>query len=247
MEVSAIPQAVQLAVEDLSVRFEGLAALSHVNLAVKRHEVFGLIGPNGAGKTTLVNCLTGFQRPSLGRVLLNGQDTSNWQPDYFRRAGVARTFQAGRLFKDMTVLDNVEVTAVSLGFSRGAARPLALKILDWIELAEKAHLLASALAYTDQRRTSIARALVVTPAFLLLDEPAAGMSDSECEHLMALIRSIPQTFGCGVLLIEHNMRVVMGISDRIHVLDGGRTIAEDTPDNIQRHEGVLAAYLGMEA
>jgi branched-chain amino acid transport system ATP-binding protein len=179
-------------------------------------------------------------------VLLNGEDATGWQPDYFRRAGVARTFQSGRLFKDMSVLDNVEVTAVSLGHTRRAARQLALKLLGWIDLADKAHLLASALAYTDQRRVSIARALVITPAFLLLDEPAAGMSDSECEHLMALIQSIPQTFGCGVLLIEHNMRVVMGISNRIHVLDGGRTIAEDTPDKIQRHEGVLAAYLGME-
>jgi branched-chain amino acid transport system ATP-binding protein len=246
MEASATSPAAQLVAEDLSVHFEGLAALSHISLAVQRHEVFGLIGPNGAGKTTLVNCLTGFQRASTGRVLLDSEDTSGWQPDYFRRSGVARTFQAGRLFKEMSVLDNVAVTAVSLGLSRGAAKTLAMKILGWIKLADKAHLLASALAYTDQRRASIARALVVTPAFLLLDEPAAGMSDSECEHLMALIRSIPQTFGCGVLLIEHNMRVVMGISDRIHVLDGGRTIAEDTPDKIQRHEGVLAAYLGME-
>ena len=247
MEGSNDPTAAQLAVEDLSVHFEGLAALSQVSLAIRRHEVFGLIGPNGAGKTTLVNCLTGFQRPSSGRVLLNGRHTAGWEPGYFRRAGVARTFQAGRLFKDMTVLDNVEVTAVSLGFSRHTAQVLAMKMLDWIDLAGKAHLLASALAYTDQRRVSIARALVITPAFLLLDEPAAGMSDSECEHLMTLIRSIPPTFGCGVLLIEHNMRVVMGISDRIHVLDGGRTIAEDTPDKIQQHEGVLAAYLGMEA
>jgi branched-chain amino acid transport system ATP-binding protein len=246
MEGSVASQTGQLAVEGLSVQFEGLAALSEVSLAVQRHEVFGLIGPNGAGKTTLVNCLTGFQRPSFGRVLLNGEDTAGWKADYFRRAGVARTFQAGRLFKDMTVLDNVEVTAVSLGHTRRAARELAMKLLSWIDLADKAHLYASALAYTDQRRVSIARALVITPAFLLLDEPAAGMSDSECEHLMALIQSIPQTFGCGVLLIEHNMRVVMGISHRIHVLDGGRTIAEDTPDKVQRHQGVLAAYLGME-
>ncbi len=243
---SVVPKPAQLAVEDLSVRFEGLAALAEVTLTIKRSEVFGLIGPNGAGKTTLINCLTGFQRPTRGRVLLNGQDTTGWQPDYFRRAGVARTFQAGRLFKDMTVLENVEVTGTGLGLSRRAAADLAMNVLGWIELADKAHLLASALAYTDQRRVSIARALIINPAFLLLDEPAAGMSDAECEHLMALIQSIPRTFGCGVLLIEHNMRVVMTISDRIHVLDGGRTIAEDTPAKIQRHEGVLAAYLGME-
>jgi branched-chain amino acid transport system ATP-binding protein len=246
MDGSASSNVAQLAVEGLSVHFEGLAALSEVSLSLRKHEVFGLIGPNGAGKTTLVNCLTGFQRPSHGRVLLNGKDTAGWQPDYFRRAGVARTFQAGRLFKDMTVLENVEVTAVSLGSSRRVAQHLAMKVLGGIDLAGKGHLLASALPYTDQRRLSIARALVITPAFLLLDEPAAGMSDSECEHLMTLIQSIPQIFGCGVLLIEHNMRVVMGISDRIHVLDGGRTIAEDTPNRIQQHEGVLGAYLGME-
>lgn len=243
---SATSNGGQLAVEGLSVHFQGLAALSDVSLAVKQDEVFGLIGPNGAGKTTLVNCLTGFQRPTTGRVLLNGEDTAGRQPDYFRRAGVARTFQAGRLFADMSVSENVEVTAVSLGLSRRAAKAKAAEILLWIDLADKAQLLASALAYTDQRRASIARALVITPAFLLLDEPAAGMSDSECEHLMALIQSIPGTFGCGVLLIEHNMRVVMGISHRIHVLDGGRTIAEDTPEMIRQHEGVLAAYLGLE-
>ncbi|MEH2472377.1 branched-chain amino acid transport system ATP-binding protein [Nitrobacteraceae bacterium AZCC 2161] len=246
MEASAFPNSVQLAVEGVAVHFDGLAALSGVKLAIHRREVFGLIGPNGAGKTTLVNCLSGFQRPSAGRVLLDGHDASGWQPDFFRRAGVARTFQAGRLFKDMTVLDNVEVTAVSLGLSRRAAKALAMKVLGWIDLADKAQLLASALAYADQQLVAIARALVVTPAFLLLDEPTAGMSDSECAHLMALIRSIPATFGCGVLLIEHNMRVVMGISDRIHVLDGGRTIAEDTPDKIQQHEGFVAAYLGIE-
>jgi branched-chain amino acid transport system ATP-binding protein len=120
-------------------------------------------------------------------------------------------------------------------------------MLAWIGLADKSQWHAGTLAYTDQRRLGIARALVLSPAFILLDEPAAGMSDAECEDLMVLVASIPQIFTCGVLLIEHNMRVVMGISQRIHVLDGGRTIAEGTPDEVQRHEAVLAAYLGMEA
>ena len=155
---SATPEAAQLAVEELSVHFEGLAALADVTLAVNRREVFGLIGPNGAGKTTLVNCLTGFQRPTRGRVLLNGQDTAGWQPDYFRRAGVARTFQAGRLFKDMTVLENVEVTATGLGFSRRAAADMAIKVLNWIELDDKAHLLASACLHRSTTGQHRARA-----------------------------------------------------------------------------------------
>jgi branched-chain amino acid transport system ATP-binding protein len=229
------------------VRFQGLAAISDVSLTVQRHEVFGLIGPNGAGKTTLVNCLTGFQRPTEGRAILGGIDTAGWPTTRFREHGVARTFQAGRLFKDMTVTENVEVTAAGLGLSLRGARAHAKAMLAWIGLNDKASLRAGALAYTDQRRLGIARALVLSPAFILLDEPAAGMSDAECEELMELVASIPRIFTCGVLLIEHNMRVVMGISQRIHVLDGCRTIAEGTPGEIQRHEAVLAAYLGMEA
>jgi branched-chain amino acid transport system ATP-binding protein len=223
-----------------------LAAVSNVTLSISRKEIFGLIGPNGAGKTTLVNCLTGYQRPSDGHVLLDSVDASNWTPDRLRRAGVARTFQAGRLFHKLSVLENVEVTGVSLGHSRRTARNMAMDILDWVDLGEAINLPATALPYTDQRRLSIARALVVSPNYLLLDEPAAGMSDSECDRLMALIQIIPKSFDCGVLLIEHNMRVIMGISDRIHVLDGGRTVAEDEPHVIKMHEGVLDAYLGVE-
>ena len=236
-----------LSAENLVVRFQGLAAISEVSLTVHRHEVFGLIGPNGAGKTTLVNCLTGFQRPTAGRIRLGREDTTGWPAAAFREHGVARTFQAGRLFKDMSVIENVEVTAVGLGLSLGHAREHARAMLAWIGLGEKLTWKAGALPYTDQRRLGIARGLVLSPAFILLDEPAAGMSDAECEHLMELVASIPRTFTCGVLLIEHNMRVVMGISQRIHVLDGGRTLAEGTPAEIQRDPAVMSAYLGMEA
>ena len=240
----SITDAANLAAENLSVRFQGLAAISDVSLRLQRHEVLGLIGPNGAGKTTLINCLTGFQRPTEGRIVLGGSDTAGWPAARFRRHGVARTFQAGRLFKDMTVLENVEVTAAGLGLGLSRAKAHARAMLDWIGLSDKAGLRAEGLAYTDQRRLGIARALVLSPAFVLLDEPAAGMSDAECEDLMDLVAAIPGAFTCGVLLIEHNMRVVMGISQRIHVLDGGRTIAEGVPAEIQRHESVLAAYLG---
>ncbi|WP_131113496.1 ABC transporter ATP-binding protein [Lichenihabitans psoromatis] len=237
----------ELTADRLAVRFQGLAAIADVSLTVQRHEVFGLIGPNGAGKTTLVNCLTGFQAPTEGRVLLGRESTAGWSAVRFRERGVARTFQAGRLFKELSVLENVEVTGVGLGLGRRAAASHAHEMLAWVGLPDKATLPAGALPYTDQRRLSIARAMVLSPAFVLLDEPAAGMSDAECEDLMVLVAAIPKTFTCGVLLIEHNMRVVMGISDRIHVLDGGRTLAEGTPAEIQRDAAVMAAYLGMEA
>jgi branched-chain amino acid transport system ATP-binding protein len=234
----------ELTAVDVSVNFQGLAAISHVHLTLAREEVLGLIGPNGAGKTTLVNCLTGFQRPSEGRILLGGEDTTGWTPQRFRRAGVARTFQGGRLFKDMTVLENVETTAVALGLSRRAASAHATEILEWLGVADSADRLASVLPYTDERRVAIARALVVAPAFLLLDEPAAGMSDAECDELLGFVAEIPRRYGCGVLLIEHNMRVVMGASSRILVLDGGRAIAEGTPEAIQKEPEVISAYLG---
>jgi len=239
--------AAELAAETVVVQFEGLTAIADVSLTVGRHEIFGLIGPNGAGKTTLVNCLTGFQVPTSGRVLLGREVTTDWKPERFRKAGVGRTFQAGRLFRDMTVIENVEVTGVGLGLRRRQARTQALELLQWVGMAAKADVIAGTLPYTDERRVGIARALMLAPAFVLLDEPAAGMSDAECDELMHLVTSIPKVFSCGVLLIEHNMRVVMGICDRIHVLDGGRTIAEGTPHEIQRDETVIAAYLGGQA
>lgn len=234
----------ELAVAGLEVRFGGLLAISNVNLTLQRHEILGLIGPNGAGKTTLVNCLTGFQIPTAGKVVLGDVDVTGWPPERIRRAGIARSFQAGRLFREMTVLQNVEVAAVGMGMSRRHAAAMAMDMLEWLSIAHQAEKIAGTLAYTDERRVGIARALVTSPAFVLLDEPAAGMSDHECDELMRLVSKIPQTFNCGALLIEHNMRVIMGVSKRIHVLDGGRTIAEGTPQEIQRNDAVLKAYLG---
>jgi branched-chain amino acid transport system ATP-binding protein len=236
-----------LAVEALGVQFGGLAALADVTLTIEQPKILGLIGPNGAGKTTLVNCITGFQKPTSGGIRIGEMDITGRTPARLRGLGVARTFQAGRIFNSMTVAENVEVTALGLGLSRQMARPRVADVLAWVGLADKRERTAGTLAYTDQRRLGIARAAICEPAFLLLDEPAAGMSDAECEDLMQLIASITQRSACGVLLIEHNMHVVMGISNVIHVLDGGRTIAEGTPAEIERREEVLTAYLGNEA
>ncbi len=238
------PMAAELTAERVSVKFAGITALESIDLTLRRDEIVGLIGPNGAGKTTLVNCLTGFQKPTAGRILLAQDETSAWSPERFRAQGIARTFQAGRLFRNLSVAENVEVTGVALGLSRREARAQADIALKWLGLERSADIKAGALPYTDERRVGIARALVVRPAFLLMDEPAAGMSDSEAHELVGLIASIPARFGCGVLVIEHNMSVVMGVSHRIYVLNSGEKIAEGTPREIQNNPAVMTAYLG---
>ena len=229
---------------DVSVRFEGLTAVDNVNETIQRGEIVGLIGPNGAGKTTLINVMTGFQQPTAGKVVLAGKVISEFSPHWIRRHGVARTFQAGRLFREMSVKENVEVAAVGMGLGRKRAHAHAMELLDWIGLADRAEYPAGVLPYTDERRVGIARALVMNPKFVLMDEPAAGMSDLECDNLMQFVVEIRERFQCGVLLIEHNVRVVMGVCERIHVLDSGRTIARGSPQEIQNDPAVIKAYLG---
>jgi branched-chain amino acid transport system ATP-binding protein len=236
-----------LSAERVSVSFEGLRALSNVSLDVPRQAVTGLIGPNGAGKTTLVNVLTGFQPPTDGRVTMDGDDIGSLKPHKVRHLGIARTFQSGRLFADLPVIDNLEVTGVGLGLSRREAAAKAEAMLEWIGIAPLAERLAGGLPYTDERRVAIGRALMLQPKYLLLDEPAAGMSAEEAVDLVTLIRRIVAEIKCGVLLIEHNIGLVLSICDYIHVLDSGEVIEVGSPAAIKASERVRHAYMGTQA
>lgn len=237
----------QLHADKVSVAFAGLRALSEVDLTVSPGQIVGLIGPNGAGKTTLVNVLTGFQTPTEGAVRLDGQPLSNLKPHELRRRGIARTFQGGRLFRDLPVIDNLEVTGVGLGLSRAAAIAEATAMLDWVGIAPLANRIAGTLPYTDERRVAIGRALMGKPAFVLLDEPAAGMSAAEAQDLSALIRRIAGEMGCGVLLIEHNVGLVLDLCHHIVVLDSGAVIETGDPTAIRASERVRHAYMGTAA
>jgi branched-chain amino acid transport system ATP-binding protein len=237
----------QLSANRVSVAFAGLRALSELDLTVKPGQIVGLIGPNGAGKTTLVNVLTGFQAATEGSVQLDGQSLAGLKPHEVRRRGIARTFQGGRLFRDLPVIDNLEVTGVGLGQSRAAAIAEAEAMLDWVGIAPLAGRIAGALPYTDERRVAIGRALMGRPKFLLLDEPAAGMSAQEAADLSALIRRIAAEMGCGVLLIEHNVGLVLGLCDHIVVLDSGAVIESGPPAAIRASERVRHAYMGTAA
>jgi branched-chain amino acid transport system ATP-binding protein len=237
----------QLGANKVSVAFAGLRALSEVDLTVEPGRIVGLIGPNGAGKTTLVNVLTGFQAATEGAVQLDGQSLLGLKPHEVRRRGIARTFQGGRLFRDLPVIDNLEVTGVGLGQSRAAAIAEAEAMLDWVGITPLAGRIAGALPYTDERRVAIGRALMGRPKFVLLDEPAAGMSAQEAADLSALIRRIALEMGCGVLLIEHNVGLVLGLCDHIVVLDSGAVIETGPPAAIRASERVRHAYMGTAA
>ena len=235
-----------LEARDVHVRFEGVRAISGASLHVGQNEILGLIGPNGAGKTTLVNVLTGFQRPDQGSVWLSGREVTGRSPFQLARDGVARTFQSVRLFGGLSVFQNVEAGALGMGLGRRRARERADEVLHWLNLETQAAARADALPFGEERRVGIARALAMRPRFLLLDEPAAGLNDRECEDLREVIRDIRRRLDCGVLLIEHNMAVIMGLCDRIHVLDQGRSIAEGSPSAIRADAAVKRAYLGED-
>ena len=244
---------------NLTVRFGGLTALDSVSFDIKRGEILGLIGPNGAGKTTCFNAITGVYKPSDGTVSFDGQPLAKTKRNEITRLGIARTFQNIRLFNEMTALENVAVgtdarhkTSVPGAVFRTLrhrreerdALDRGMALLEFVGIAPRALEKAKNLSYGDQRRLEIARALATEPKLLCLDEPAAGFNPSEKQALMDLIRKIRDD-GYTVLLIEHDMRLVMGVTDRIVVLEFGKKIADDVPSAIRENPAVIAAYLGV--
>lgn len=248
--------------DKVTKRFGGLEAVSKVDLEVEENAIYSIIGPNGAGKTTLFNCVTGFYTPEEGTILLKGKNITGLSPDRVTHLGISRTYQNIRLFKNMTAVENILVGMephLKSGLFGSIFRDPrtnreekeaveeANRLLYFINLKGKGDLLAKNLPYGEQRRLEIARAMASKPFLLLLDEPTAGMNPSETQDMVNFIRRLRDELGITILLIEHQMRVVMSISEKITVLDFGLKIAEGTPQEIQRNPRVIEAYLGRGA
>jgi len=248
-----------LEVNNLGISFGGLRAVDNLNLKIEKNQLYGLIGPNGAGKTTAFNLLTGVYKPNNGTVILDGENITGKSPVEINKAGVARTFQNIRLFKGMSVLDNVKVglhNQQNYGIFSGIFRlpkyfkqekdmnEKAMKILEVMGLADEANTLSSNLPYGKQRRLEIARALATNPKLLLLDEPAAGMNPNETQELMDMIRFVRDKFDMTILLIEHDMKLVSGICEELTVLNFGQVLAAGKTSEVLANPDVITAYLG---
>ena len=237
----------RLVLKGITKDFAGLRALDNVDLQLEQGEILGLIGPNGSGKTTLINVVTGLLPATSGSVVVGGTDITNRPPHRIAHSGLARTFQTIRLFHHLTVIENVQVAAVGMGLSRPAARERAESVLEQMGLSKWGMHMAGALPYGLERRVEVARALAMQPRFLLLDEPAAGLNEEESDELLRILEPMPAERNLGMLIVEHDMRLIMRLCHRLHVLSYGRTIGEGTPEQVRAIPAVVEAYLGSAA
>lgn len=236
-----------LIVRGLTKDFAGLRAVEDVSFTVEPGEILGLIGPNGSGKTTTINVITGLLNITAGSVHLGSLDMTGWSPHKIARAGLARTFQIVRLFDDFTVRENVEVAVVASGRAKGNEVGLrATRALRQLGILHLANTPARVLPQGEERLVEIARAIATEPSFLLLDEPGAGLNDAEIETFLPTLQRLRNDIGCGILIVDHDMRLIMNLCDRIHVLNYGKTIVEGTPEAVQVDPAVIEAYLGVE-
>ncbi len=240
------PGAERLVAERIRVHFEGVRAVDGVDLTLERGQIMGLIGPNGAGKTTFLNAVSSFVGLTAGRVILGDVDVTGFSPERLAKQGLVRTFQDVATFPALTVFENVELGALGAGLSRRKGRDEAKDRLDLFGLRRLATVPASALPHGEERRVGIARAVACAPRFLLLDEPAAGLDDVESLQLADTIAAIREQLSCGVLLVEHDMRIIFRVCERIQVLDYGKSLAVGSPDEIRQNKQVVAAYLGQK-
>ena len=237
----------ELTLEGVTKDFVGLRALDGVSLRLSPGEILGLIGPNGSGKTTLINVVTGLLPATAGHVAVGAADITNRPAYRIARQGIARTFQTIRLFRELTVIENVQVAAVSMGLARASARLRAEEVLAEMMLSAWGAKQAGALPYGLERRVEVARALAMEPRFLLLDEPAAGLNEDESDELLEILAPIPARKNLGMLIVEHDMRLIMRLCHRLHVLSYGRTIGAGSPEQVRAIPAVIEAYLGSAA